>query len=208
MAIDGTDNCKYLPNYLNSIKDALTNRIDGNGGKKDGKVTVNEAYNDLNIGNLLSGLKEGSNEYNKLKALTDKIPEALTRYAGSDGIFQAEEWANFLNGKEWGAVLEQEHSKSKFAEIEMGWIDRSKNNIFDGQCTKGEVKTGLFNNLQNMNLPLVYDKEIIKGLLETLVDKYAGEDGTFTVAEYTALKNDPEYKQLIKEFHLIPFELG
>lgn len=208
MAIDSTGNGnRYSQEYLNGINDVLTNRMDGNGGKKDGKVTGNEAYNDLNIGSLLSGLKEGSNEYNKLKALTDKVPEALKKYAGTDGIFQAEEWADFLNGNEWGAVLDQYHSSSNFAKIEMGWVDKSKNCFADGQCTKGEVKVGLLNNLDKMKLPLIYNKQAIGSRLEAIVDKYAGEDGTFTVAEYTAMKNDPEYKQLIKDFRLSPFGL-
>jgi chromosome segregation ATPase len=68
MAINGTgDGNKYPQQYLNEINDVLKNRMDGNGDKKDGKVTVSEAYNDLNIGSLLSGLKESSNEYNMLK---------------------------------------------------------------------------------------------------------------------------------------------
>jgi len=78
----------------------------------------------------------------------------------------------------------------------------------DGKVTKGEVKVGLLNNLQKMNLPLVYDKEAIGSRLEALVDKYAGEDGTFTVAEYTAMKNNPEYKQIIKDLHLVPFNVS
>ena len=96
---------------------------------------------------------------------------------------------------------------SNFAQIEMGWVDNSQNCFPDGQCTKGEVKVGLLNNLQKMNLPLVYDKRVIGSRLEAIVDKYAGEDGTFTVAEYTAMKNDPEYKQIINDFHLVPFGL-
>ena len=203
MAIDGTG--KYPQEYLNGINDVLTNRMDGNGGKKDGKVTVNESYNDLNIGGLLQGLKEGSDEYNKLKALTDKVPEALAKYAGSDGIFQAEEWAEFLNGNEWGQVIDTYHSSSNFAKIEMGWIDNSKGMIPDGHVTKGEVKVGLLNNLQKMDLPNMYDKGAIGGRLEALVDKYAGEDGTFTVEEYVAIKNDPEYKQILNDMHLVPF---
>lgn len=206
MTIKGTGN-QYPQQYLNDINDVLKNRMDGNGGKKDGKVTVNEAYNDLDIGDLLSGLEKSSNEYNKLKSLTDKIPEVLKKYAGSDGIFQAEEWANFLNGDEWKAVLDQYHSSSNFAKIEMGWIDRSKNCYPDGQCTKGEVKAGLLNNLQQMELPFIYDKGRVGSRLEALVDKYAGKDGKFTVAEYVAMKKDPEYQQITKDFNLTPFGL-
>ncbi len=204
MPIEGPGK-KYPQEYLDGINDIFVNRMDGNGGEKDGKVTVKEAYNDLNIGDLLSGLKEGSAEYNKLKALTDKVPDALKKYAGADGIFQAEEWADFLNGNEWGAVLDRYHSSSNFAKIEMGWVDMS--HIRDGQCTKGEVKDGLLNNLQKMELPLMYDKRGIGTRLEAIVDKYAGEDGTFTVAEYTAMKNDPEYKLITKYFNLVPFDL-
>ena len=201
MAIDGTGN-QYSQQYLNEIKDVLTNRIDGNGGEKDGKVTVNEAYNDLNIGSLLSGLKEGSDEYNKLKALTDKVPEALAKYAGSDGIFQAEEWADFLNGEEWGVVLDQYHSSSNFAQLEMKWIDNTRGMFNDGKVTKGEVKVGLLNKVLEINPN--FDTTNI----EQLIDRYAGEDGTFTVEEYTAMKKDPEYKAFLNQFRVVPFGLS
>lgn len=200
------DNNKYSQEYLAGINNVLRNQIDGNqDGKKDGKITIAEAYKDLNVGDLLSGLKEGSAEYNKLKALTDKVPQALQKYAGSDGIFQNEEWADFLNSNEWGQVLDTYHSSSNFAKIEMGWIDNSKGMIPDGQVTKGEVKVGLLNNLQNMKLQQIFDKQGIGSRLEMLVNKYAGEDGVFTVKEYTAMKNDPEYKQITNDMHLVPF---
>ena len=203
MAINGaSDGNKYPQQYLNEINDVLTNRMDGNGDKKDGKVTVSEAYNDLNIGSLLSGLKEGSNEYNMLKALTDKIPETLKKYAGSDGIFQAEEWADFLNGNEWGAVIDQYHSSSNFSKIEMGWIDNTKGMIPDGSVTKGEVKVGLLNKVIAINPNFDTTR------IENLVDKYAGEDGTFTVEEYTAMKNDPEYKAFLNQFRVVPFGIS
>ena len=207
MAVDNTNN-KYSQQYYNEINDVFTNRMDGNGGKKDGKVTIKEAYNDLDIPSLFFGLEKGSAEYKKLKSLTDKIPDTLKKYAGSDGIFQAEEWANFINGKEWGDVLDSFHSSSGFSAIEMDWVDKSRNCIQDGQCTKGEVKVGLLNNFDKIKLPLIFDKERISNKIEAIVDKYAGEDGTFTVAEYTAMKNDPEYKQIIKDFGLFPFNLG
>lgn len=187
---------------MNEINEVLTNRIDGNGDKKDGKVTINEAYNDLNIGSLLSGLKEGSNEYNKLKALTDKVPEALKKYAGTDGIFQAEEWADFLNNNEWGAVLDQYHSSSNFSKIEMSWIDNTKGMIPDGNVTKGEVKVGLLNKVIAINPNFDTTR------IENLVDKYAGKDGIFTVEEYTAMKNDPEYKAFLNQFRVAPFGIS
>ena len=197
----------YPKEYLDGIKTVFRERIDGNGGKKDGKVTVAEAYKDLDDTQLLAGLKKGSAEYNKLNRLMSKIPEALRKYAGSDGIFQAEEYAKFLNGKEWGAVIDQYHSSSNFSKIEMRWIDQSKGSNKDGECSKGEVKAGLLNSLQKNKLPLVFDKNRIGNTIKTLVDKYAGADGKFTVAEYTAMKNDPTYKQIIKDFNLVPFSI-
>jgi hypothetical protein len=183
--------------------------MDGNvSGKKDGKVTVNEAYKDLQVGSLFADLKEGSQEYNRLKALTDKIPEALSKYAGKDGVFQAKEWADFLNGKEWGQVLDAYHSSSNFAQLEMKWIDNSKGAYNDGNITKGEVKVGLFNSLEKTKLPANCDKEAIRNKLEDIVEKYVGDDGVFTLEEYTKMKNDPEYKQLLKEYHLYPFDFS
>ena len=151
----------YPKDYLNSIQNDVFKRIDGkeNGGNGDGKISVNEVYNDLNIGSLLNGLAPYSKEYTKLKSLTDNIPAALQKYAGNDGIFTATEWANFLNGNEWDEVLDTYHSSSNFAKIEMGWID-----------------------------------------------KYVGEDGTFTTEEYTQLKNDPYYKNFMKQYNITAFE--
>ena len=203
MAINGTgDDNRYSQQYLTGINDMLTNRMDGNGGEKEGKVTVNEAYNDLDIGSLLSGLKEGSNEYNKLKALTNKVPDALKKYAGSDGIFQAEEWADFLNGEEWGVVIDQYHSSSNFTKLEMKWIDNNNGMFSDGKVTKGEVKVGLLNKVLEINPNFDTSK------IEKLIDKYAGEDGTYTVEEYTAMKSDPEYKAFLKQFQVVPFGLS
>lgn len=73
-----------------------------NGGNGDGKITVDEAYNDLQIDSLFSGIKENTDEYKNLKELTDKIPEALVEYSGEDEEFSPEEWAQFLNGQEVG----------------------------------------------------------------------------------------------------------
>ena len=136
----------YSQNYLNAIKQTFNTRIDGNSGKKDGKVTVAEAYKDLNVGDLLSGLKPNSQEYNKLSSLTNKIPQALQRYAGSDGVFTENEWADFLNGSEWGAVLDTYHSSSNWAETEMAFVDNAHNSK-DGMITCGEVKVGLLNSI-------------------------------------------------------------
>ena len=184
MTINGS---KYSKEYLNSITQVFQSRIDAN---KDGKVTLDEAYKDINVSGLLAGLKEGSTEYIRLKVLTDKIPEAMKTYAGADGILQEEEWAEFLNGEEWGNVLDAYHSSSNFSKIEMGWIDNSEGMINDGQVTKGEVKAGIFNNLDIQN------KRYYTAEIENLIDSYAGSDGAFTVEEYTALKNDPTYKDI------------
>ena len=207
MTIDGNSNGnRYSKDYLIDINNVLINRIDGNGGKKDGKVTVNEAYKDLNIGSLFLGLKEGSNEYNKLKTLTDTIPEVLKKYAGSDGIFQTEEWADFLNGNEWGAVLDQYHSSKNFAKIEIDLADKSMERFTDEEYTKGEIKVALLNNLQKTYLTSL-DTEAIGKRIEAIVDKYAGEDGRFTDAEFTAMKNDPEYKLIAELPRSISFGL-
>ena len=49
---------RYSNVYLNGVRQALSENADGNGGKKDGKVTVQEALNSLNIGGMLYGIKE------------------------------------------------------------------------------------------------------------------------------------------------------
>ncbi len=183
----------YSQNYLNGIKQTFNTRIDGNSGKKDGKVTVAEAYKDLNVGDLLSGLKPNSQEYNKLSSLTNKIPQALQRYAGSDGVFTENEWADFLNGSEWGAVLDTYHSSSNWAETEMAFVDNAHNSK-DGMITCGEVKVGLLNSIDYN-----YSSNFDTTELEAIVDNYAGDDGIFTKEEYTKMLNDPRYKSIIKQ---------
>ena len=198
MGLDGITS-KYPPEYLKSIEFIMAKRMDGNGGKKDGKVTVNEALNDLNISSLFSGLRKGSFEYINLWSLTSNMTKVLKRYAGSDGIFQPKEWAAFLNGNEWGAVLEQYHSSSNFAQMEMRRIDNSNGVITDGKLTKGDVKTSILNKI------LKIDRNFDTTQIEDLIDVYAGKDGTFTLSEYTALKNNPVYKAVLKKYHLLSY---
>lgn len=185
--------------YLKSIKDFVFTRADSteNGGNGDGKMNISEALNDLHIGSLLSGLNPSSNEYKELKSLTDKIPNALNKYAGSDGIFQAEEWANFLNGNEWGAVLDKFHSSSNYAKMEMGWVDNNKHAYQDGKTTKGEVKVQI---IQNFAKHYPTEDNTIVSKIESIIDKYSGIDGTFTVNEYTQMLNDPTYKAFLKKY--------
>lgn len=188
----------FSQEYLYGIKTEVFTRMDSasNGGNGDGKITVNEACNDLHIDTLFSGIKEDTDEYKNLKGLTDKIPEALVEYSGEDEEFSPEEWAQFLNGQEWGNVLDAYHSSSGFAKLEMGWIDNG--HIEDGKTTKGEVKVGLLSNLKEQG----YNIDTTK--IEAIVDKYAGNDGTFSVEEYMALKNDKTYSSFLDKYHTSP----
>lgn len=186
---------KWDSGYLNDIKTQAFARMDG-AGNKDGKVTVDEALKDLNIGSLLSGQNKADTA--KIKAAADKIPDVLAKYAGQDGEFTAEEWANFLNGQEWGAVLNAWHSSGKEAKIEMNWIDNA-HGIPDKAVTKGEVKVGILNNL------LARGVDIDTTEIEAVIDKYAGEDGTFTQKEYMALREDPAYKAILNQYGVTPW---
>lgn len=188
----------FSQEYLYGIKTEVFTRMDSvsNGGNGDGKITVNEAYNDLHIDTLFSGIKEDTDEYKNLKGLTDKIPEALVEYSGEDEEFSPEEWAQFLNGQEWGNVLDAYHSSSGFAKLEMGWIDNG--HIEDGKTTKGEVKVGLLSNLKEQG----YNIDTTK--IEAIVDKYAGNDGAFSVEEYMALKNDKTYSSFLYKYRTSP----
>lgn len=184
--------------YLKGIQDTVFKRMDdpNNGvSNGDGKVTVNEALYDLNIASLLSGQNEADTK--KIKAAADKIPDVLKQYAGEDGVFTAEEWSKFLNGAEWDSVLDAWHSSGKKAELEMGWIDNA--HIQDGAITKGEVKVGILNNL------IANGINIDAAKIESLIDKYAGKDGTFTKSEYTALLNDPVYKNFVNKHGVRPW---
>ena len=197
MAIESTR--KYSAEYLRQINTVLTSRMDGNNGKKDGRVTVSEAYKDLNPASLLSGLKAGTVEYNKLKLYTGFLPQILKQYAGKDGVFQAKEWADFLNGKEWNNILDTYHSSSNSEKIEMGWIDSARGMKPDGMITKGEVKAGLIQNMLKINPN--YNMTII----ENMIDRYAGKDGIFTLKEYTDMKNNLAYSAFLKEYKAVPF---
>ena len=88
-------------------------------------------------------------------------------------------------------------SSEKKAELEMCWIDNS--NLQDGSTTKGEVKVGILNNLYSNGID-ISTKEI-----EAIIDKYAGQDGKFSVDEYQNLKNDPLYKSFIDEYNIEPW---
>lgn len=195
MAIDGN----FSNEYLNSIKNEVFTRMDSaeNGGDGNGEVSIQEALNDLNIGAMLSG--QSPEDAQKLMAAASKIPDALAKYAGDDGIFNAEEWAHFLNGSEWGDVLDIWHNSSKKTEMEMGWIDNSSSSYNDSFVTKSEVKAGILNNLS------ANKQNVDTTQLEAVIDRYAGDDGTFTKEEYIALKKDPLYKSFIEKYNVSPF---
>ena len=189
----------YPKEYLDSIKNSAFKRMDAKeyGGNGDGKISTEEAYNSLNINSLFSNQKKGSEEYNKLKIYAGKIPETIKKYAGDDEEFSAEEWAQFINGDEWGQVLDIYHSSSGRAIQEMKWIDEA--GIQDGSTTKGEIKVGIFNKLANTG------KNIDTSEIELIIDDYAGDDGTFTVEEYMALKEDAEFKAFLEEHGIQPY---
>lgn len=190
----------YPKEYLDGIKNGAFKRMDAKeyGGNRDGKISTKEAYNGLNINSLFSNLEKGSEEYNKLKTYVNKIPDAIKKYAGEDEEFSAEEWAQFINGSEWGQVLDIYHSSSGRAIQEMKWIDSA--GIQDGNTTKGEIKVGIFNSLANTN-----QKQVDTSEIELIIDDYAGDDGTFTVEEYMALKEDPEFKAFLEEYGIQPY---
>lgn len=79
----------------------------------------------------------------------------------------------------------------------MSWIDNK--HIKDGMTTKGEVKVGLLNSLNTKGY------NINTTGIETIVDKYSGEDGTFSLEEYMALKNDDTYKTFLDKYNVSPY---
>ena len=188
----------YSYGYLNEVKQAMAANIDGNGGKKDGKVTVQEALNSLNIGGMLYGIKEDTQEYKNIKTLADNMSQTVQKYAGKDGVFQVQEWANFLNGNEWGQFLEVHRSSSKSLKQEMQKIEQSQEGFKDGLLSKGELKVGIINNLRKI-APFINT-----AMIESIIDKYAGQDGIFSVEEYAALKKDPCYDLFLKTFKVSP----
>lgn len=98
---------KYSPDYLKAIRENLVNNADGNGGRKDGRITLRESYNSLDVGSLFSGLEKGSFEYNRLGHYASKIPAALQKYAGDDGTFTVEEYTALKNNKVYKNFLDQ-----------------------------------------------------------------------------------------------------
>lgn len=186
---------KYPASYLNEIKNGALKRMDTNG---DGKVNVDEAFKSLDIASLISGQDE--KDAQKIKAAAKQIPEVLAKYAGNDKQFSAEEWADFLNGKEWDTVMDAWHSSGVKAKLEMEWTDNAHHK--DGSTTKGEVKAGLFNSAVSKL------KQTPSGLLQKIndiVEKYVGDDGIFSLTEYMQMKNDPEYKQLQSQYNMYPW---
>ena len=188
---------EYSKDYLAAIENDTFKRIDTKSGNGDGKIQVKEALADLDIPSLLSG--QSKKDAAKLSKLTQNIPEILAKYAGDDGVFSAQEFADFLNGAEWGAVMDAWHASSGMAKIEMQWIDDAQTSFHDGYVTKGEVKAGILNNLAYQG------KNVDTQLIEELIDKYAGEDGTFSLQEYQKMKQDPKYKSFIEQYNVTPW---
>lgn len=193
--VNKSEKSKWDSEYLKEIENKALKQMD-NSGNQDGKVTVEEALKYLNIEDLLSGQNEA--DAAKIKAAAEKISEVLTKYAGQDKEFSAEEWANFLNGQEWSAVLNTWHSSGKDAKLEMNWIDNA-HGIPDRTVTKDEVKVGILNNLL-ANGVNIDTKEI-----EAIIDKYAGDDGSYTHKEYMTLREDPIYKEFLNKYGVTPW---
>lgn len=194
MKINGQN---YGQEYLSGIENEVFSRMDA-AGNKDGKITTDEALKDLDV----KGLMKGQNLIDavKIAVAASDIEDTLVQYAGEDGEFSSEEWADFLNGDEWDKVLNAWHSSGKKAQLEMNWTDNA--HIKDGAMTKGELKVGILNNLSNKGI------NIDTTQIEAIVDKYAGEDGTFTLKEYQSLKKDPTYKALVEKFGVTPWYDG
>ena len=188
------DGQKYDQEYLNGIKENAFKRMDS-AGNGDGKITTDEAFKDLDIGSLLLG--QNAEDSTKIMGAAQNIGEVISEYAGEDGEFTAEEWADFLNGDEWGNVLDAWHSSGSKAKLEMGWIDNA--HIKDGITAKGEVKVGILNHLEKQGI------DIQTMGLEAIIDKYAGDDGTFNLEEYRNLKNDPLYHDFIDKYNVAPW---
>ena len=188
---------QYPKSYLKDIEDNTLKRMDSakNGGNGDGKVSVDEALTSLNIESYLDGQNE--KDAKAISKASENILEVLTQYAGEDGIFDAQEWADFLNGEEWDKVIEAYNSSGKKAQKEMEWVDNS--GIKDGKTTKGEIKVGILNNLQDKG----YRVDTTE--IEALIDKYAGDDGTFTLEEYQKMKSDEKYQEFIEEYNVSPW---
>lgn len=194
--------------YRTQIEQPLSRTdSEGYGGDDDGNMEIDEALSDLDIGHMLSGFDGDSKEYKKLKKLTDKIPKALEKCAGDDGILQPDEWEKFLKGKAWGKVLKTYHSTSDYIISEMDMIDHLETSKTDGKCTKDEVKAMITDSVKaaDPDFDSSTNKKFKK--IEKIIDKFAGDDGIFTAEEYAKLKNKSKYAKFVKEYNIEPFGL-
>ena len=210
------NNQTYDAGYLKSIKDVAFKRMD-NAGTKDGKISVEEAYKDLDIGFMLEG--QNATDTFKIASSTSDIPEVLKKYAGKDGEFSAKEWANFLNGDEWGEALEAWHSSEKMAELEKDWAEAE--NLYyqeiedvafkrmdaygnkDGKITIDEA-------LADLDIAsLLEDQSAIDTIkifssaskIPEALEKYAGGDGEFSAKEWASFLNGDEWGEVLDAWH-------
>ena len=200
MTTSGVGGSNFPEQYLAEIKNTLQNN-DKQYGNGDGQLDINEAYSSLDVASLLAN--QNSADAEKIKTSSADIQDVLKKYAGKDGVFSAQEWAEFLNGEEWGAVLKAWHSSSGKAKLEMAWIDQA-NSTKDGKVAQGEITSSLINNLIAQGKKLEnLDNE--KTFLADIVAKYAGADGVFTLEEYQALKADKDYQEFVNKNHIVPW---
>lgn len=187
--------------YQQEIQNSFA-RMDSqaNGGNGDGKVSVDEALNDLDIPSLFSNLDENSDEYKNLKKYTDKVPAALAKYAGNDKEFTTDEWDKFLNGSEWLNVIDTYHKTSSFAKDEMSWIDAKYTE--DSNVTTTEVVAYLYSHFASQKQDTNEDFSVLK-TITNLIYKYAGSDSKFTKEEYTQMLNDSTYSAFVKKYYKI-----
>ena len=207
----------YSLDYLNDIKKNQLDKGDlkENGGDGDGNLSVNEAFNNLALDSVFNHLS-GDGAEEKLNGIKSNVGNVLAKYAGDDGNFSAQEYADFLNGDEWNSVLSwlDEVDNAFYGEVEtqkdalklsqdekqelrqeMNFIEQDYYN--DGVLSKGEFTVHILNDLFQRGV------DVDTSEIETLIDKYAGKNGSFGAKEYYLLKQDETFKNFLQNTNTI-----
>jgi len=199
--------------YYDGAREALqrTDKL-GNG---DGKVTAQEyGQNSILLNNsIFQNNADLNTQANKIAAMQQDI---MAKYAGEDGILDEYEYVEGLNSKEYSKTLEEWHAlknqmeaENKFGKEYIAGADQKvadhgeKYGDENGNATAGSF----YKEMSALNRAVFKDNIVsrIKAQFLTaqqtnIMNKYAGDDGILSGAEYAEALNSKEYRENIEQW--------
>ena len=130
-AVQGQPRNEYSQEYLLGCSQSL--QIADKCGDNDGQASLQEVYTLLGVKSMLDIVKKDNDnsKYLMMKDLINNLPNVLAKYAGNDGYFTPEEYADFVNNsEEWTQILSIYTSTTAYKDIVKNTEGMNLNVIF------------------------------------------------------------------------------